>query len=281
MPKELAEIQEPEWFGWLAWGLGKARRLPVIGTFWHYAKCRATKNVLHDLHDQLLHRLRRLAPAVADFDSEYDAAHLATQVCTESRRIVSAFLELGANDLHACIKLLKPPLDEGDSEGWRVATWVRSEPEDDRPFEQGDYNAHKVSANTVWSALLGENDGKEDWRPYCCFACNDLRENTNFMCDRDNWRRYYRSVLVFPIRYVADNVGEASGIIGFLAFDSPKKNAFPGLPDIMATSDDPAAFRQKLEKHAIFHLGAIIADTLGAVLREAHKSNNDGEGGES
>jgi len=52
-------------------------------------------------------------------------------------------------------------------------------------------------------------------------------------------------------------------VSGFLAFDSPKVNAFPGLPDIFNFREDLHHYHTPLRKSAIFQMGAALADTLG------------------
>lgn len=260
-------------------GLRKVRGGRLV---WHIRNA-ATRTPAMQLHTGLIHPLRRLAFAMADqgWDrSKITAATLALQVCTECRRLVGGVFELPDNQLHCCIKLFLPGSSAGgDNQGDhdRVATWVRSEPLDDRPVEEGDSNTHLVVRNSVWSALLGSSDGETVWRPFTCFACNDLAKRGElFRCDRENWQRYYRSTLVFPIRYPTNEQGTEFDCIGFLAFDSPRTGAFPGLPDIYDHRQSPQEYRDLLEKSTVFHLGSIIVDVMGTILRDPY-TRKDGE----
>ena len=151
-----------------------------------------------------------------------------------------------------------------------MATWVRSEPLDDRPVETGEENAHEVEKNTVWSSLMGVSDGKMSWRPFPCFACNDLAAaGASFRCDRRDWQNYYRSALVFPLRFPPRKQSIEYVNLGFLAFDSPKCNAFAGIPNIFDFSDNPTGFQNALEKRMAFNLGGAMADILTTCMSQA------------
>jgi len=149
----------------------------------------------------------------------------------------------------------------------RVATWVRSEPFDTRPVEDTIEQSHAVSRNSVWSAILGRNDGKTGWAKFRSFSRNDLTKHPEvFCCDREDWQRYYRSTLVVPIRYPSNRLGTDHNHLGFVAYDSPDKNVFRGLPDLFKYREDPVGYSDRLESSAAFHLAAILGDTLGSLL---------------
>jgi GAF domain-containing protein len=212
--------------------------------------------------------MQRLAPDVSSREKELaSASTLALQICTEYRKLMGTFLELPETKLHCCFKLMAPQ-SPGDTED-RVATWVRSEPFDGRPVEDGIANAHAVTRNSVWSAMLSKNDGKTTWDKFRSFSCNDLRRHSDFRCDRKDWDRYYRSTLVVPIRYPANNLGTEHNHLGFVAFDSLTEGAFRGLPDIFNYREDPTGYSERLESSAAFHLAAVLADTLGSFLGPA------------
>jgi hypothetical protein len=63
--------------------------------------------------------------------------------------------------------------------------------------------------------------------------------------------------------------------IGFLEFDSMKRKVFTGMPSSFEHIKDPSGFRAKLEKNAIFHSGAIIADSLSMCLRPYYESRKN------
>jgi hypothetical protein len=237
---------------------------------------RSSIGLLRPLHFNVIHRMRRLSVQMTDeSDDPEAAAHLALELCTQCRTTMCRLLELNSNELHCCLKLMvtRPGAPDED----RVATWARSEPLDDRPIETGDANAHLVNANSVWSALMGRNDGITGWRPFSCFACNDLtKRHELFKCDRENWTRYYKSTLVFPLRYQENPQCTSYRNIGFLAFDSHNTSAFKGLPDIFDFRDDPSGYRDLLEDCTAFHLGAIFADTLSGFLRTAYERKHLG-----
>lgn len=205
------------------------------------------------------------------------ATRYATDICTEARELLGTFLELEPNDLHCCLKVMIA--SSGRPEDDRVATWARSEPLDDRPLNGKGDQGHLVSRNTVWSALLGRSDGNHLWRVFNCFCCNDLlKHGDKFRCDRENWSRYYRSTLVFPLRYRVEQTETPYRHIGFLAFDSPKIGAFRRLPNIFDSWDEPSPYRNELELRTAFHLGAICADVLGTFLRRAYEDHGHIQG---
>lgn len=257
----------------LEWGAKAARFVKAERLVWRI-KHQAAFTLVRRCHLNVVHRMRRLAHCMQDGDAE-QAAHLALQVCTECRKLLGTFLEIKDNRLHCCIKLLE--LDRLDGHEDKVSTWVRSEPMDDRPAEQGIGNAHLIRTNSVWSAFYGRSDGKTQWRQMNCFACNDLTAHPEFVCDRQDWAQYYRSTLVFPIRYPIDAQATTYDYIGFLAFDSPDTGSFRGLPDIFEYKDRPADYREKLEESTAFHVGALLADVLGTFLRPAFENRPEKE----
>ena len=247
-----------------AWVLRKAQLGRVIVV----VRDRATLGILAPFHFQVVHAMQQLSASMTTKlpDGQDAATQLAIRVCNECRMLMGHALELNANELHCCFKVMVSGTVAGDRE--RVATWVRSEPLDDRPVETGEANSHEVGKNTVWSSLMGVSDGKTNWRPFPCFACNDLpAAGENFQCDRKDWQQYYKSSLVFPLRYTQREQSAAFINMGFLAFDSPKCNAFAGIPNIFDFIGSPSGFQDALEKRMAFNLGAAMADVLSACVR--------------
>lgn len=221
---------------------------------------------LCQIHTEFIHSARKLAIIAASGNADL-AAEQAFRICNASHRMMANFLELPPHQLHCCLKLIYEG-DHSAPEDDKIGTWVRSEPFDDRPIALPQDDFHPIKNNSVWSALYGLNDGMTNWqRPRRCFACNDLPKRGEwFKCDRTNWQHWYRSALVFPIRYPLDAQGNKMLNIGFLAFDSPRTNVFHGLPDIFDYRESPSEYHDLLEASAVFHLGAIFADTMGTFL---------------
>src|SRR5206468_7133246 len=112
-----------------------------------------------------------------------------------------------------------------------VRTVARSHSRGSRSRPIGQDDLHAVEQNTVWSSLLGRFDGHTAWQPLRAFSCNDLvKHGAVFACTRTDWQNLYQSVLVFPLMFAAAEAGRFE-FVGFLAFDSRRKNAFPGVPD--------------------------------------------------
>jgi hypothetical protein len=112
------------------------------------------------------------------------------------------------------------------------------------------------------------------WGPdFTCFSCNDLPGmGEAFHCKRTGWQSYYKSAVVFPLRYAKTIDGSTLGNIGFLAFDSPQINAFAGLPNIFKYRERPGDYSVGLHSSPIFHLGAIFSDALGTFLGSAYEA---------
>ena len=237
-------------------------------------KSQANLGLVCQLHEQVIHHSRDLGMRMEKWvHTEAETTALAKNVCTSSMQLMSNFLELKPGYLNCCFKVLHPSIDKGTN--FKVASWTRSSPYDSRQKDKTEYT---VKDNSVWSAMFGEYDGKTNWdEPYDCFTCNDLWKYSNFQNSRKDWKTFYRSCLVFPIKYISYEEGQpVDNLIGFLAFDSPKAGAFGNVPDIFKYSSDlesRAKYYSLLHSSPTFHIGAIIADTLSMFLRSAYSNN--------
>ena len=210
--------------------------------------------------------MRRLALDTVSNDQDVGktSTRQAMTTATAMRNALGNILDLDEHSLHCSIKVFQ--------EDGHVATWARSSPLDDRPVETSG-EAKPISDGTPWCALMGKDDGITRWRKIRCFASNDLtqaNEKRLLTIGRENWSHYYKSALVFPLIYYNECENNQSPVIfGFLCFDSPEQNAFPGLPDIFRYRDphDLQSYHRALSKQAAFHMGAIMADTLSVFLR--------------
>ena len=195
------------------------------------------------------------------------ASEMAIEFCSACALLMEQIIESEHNDLHCCLKVI---VKGENGRGDLIQTWARSEPADER---DDDEIGIELKQNTIWGAFSGGSDGKNHWRRMCCFCCNDL---TQFVNEYDNgrkeWSKFYKAKLVFPVRYLDKVKPNTWETIGFLEFDSTKSGAFPGMPCAFDHAKDPASYRSKLEKSAIFHTGAIIADSLSMCLRPYYES---------
>lgn len=259
---------------WLSRGATILRHLKLgrkVLTATREAACYST---LKRFHIDVLHRMRQISSLVPDLTSDLEEPSLiAQEVCTECRRVLGTLLEIHPNHLHCCIKVFVDPATDGGS----VATWVRSDPVDDRPPEMGRTKAHRVRENTVWAALLGDTDGNWPWRQHRVFGCNDLTNHRGqFKCTREHWDRYYKATLAVPIRFPTNHQKNEYDVIGFLTFDSPKPGVFRKVPNIFDYMDQsPAEYGQALESCMAFHATGILADTLGAFLHIIKNRSNE------
>jgi len=273
-PSFIQSLTNAQSFGdLLVWG-ARALRAIHMKSFVREVRSRAALGLFIRLHNNVVHRMRALAVRMDEWEhQQIETSTLARDFCTECNILLADLLELDTNHLHCCIKVLSRGQEPNDD---IVKTWIRSEPYDARE-EDGLTNGYHVCDNSVWAALLGRFDGRINWeQPFACFACNDLFEHgEDYRNSRVNWRAYYRSTLVYPLRYLTYENGERRfNAIGFLAFDSPVKNAFPRAPDIYkyrSELDKRADYISRLSAIAAFQVGAVIADTLSMFLRSAYE----------
>ncbi len=264
--KEGGESEREGFSGWL----GSAAKLvrasgPPGKWLLREIKTTASYHQYKELH-HVLHSLRKIPHHSPEMLCD---PALAVEICTSFQSLMGAILEKRDQELHCCIKVLLK-----SSDGDRVGTIGRSEPYDHRPQENDAEAAHLVERNSVWCCLLGRNDGKFEWPVFSCFACGDLQAHPlDFKCDREHWQQFYRSTLVFPLRYIKDEVNSSFVTFGFLAFDSPLANAFGDLPDIFRYRERWHVYHQRLQKRAVFHVGAVFADTLSVLMRRAFEQN--------
>ncbi len=233
---------------------------------WRYDRANA---VLKPMHLEVMHCMRDLASQMRDLNRNHQAtARAAVELCTACRRSMSRLLKVSANHLHCSLKMM-----EENGEPVRVATLGRSKPFDERPSRPGDDDGDPVESSTTFASLLGRSDGATLWnRDFTCFCCNDLlKYGPRFRCSRENWAKYYRSVLVLPLRYPRTCDNRDVGYLGFLMFDSPKTGTFAGLPEIFDYQDRAADYLEKLHASPVFNLGAIFADALATFLSPVYE----------
>ena len=226
--------------------VGKVRRRAALGYF-------------ELLHLDIVHRIRKLGDCLGRAEVDQTrTAETAINLCSGCALLMGRVVEAEHNDLHACFKVIVKGQDGVD----RIRTLARSEPQDGREVNGA---GSPLAGNTAWHVFSGTNDGRVKWPQLNCFCCNDLTQHVSeYDNGRGNWSEFYQSKLIFPIRYIA-RPGEYE-VIGFLEFDS-KKGAFVGMPNAYDYVRKANEYRTELENSAIFHAGAIIADTLSLCLR--------------
>lgn len=264
---DLRDIGVDGWIKLSVWIARIARKLGAEG-FILRAKHYITLQTLLPVHLQAVHQLRRLGLDICDqkIDDE-TAPHVARQAvdaCTAMRNCMANLLDLSESQLHCNIKLF-------GSDG-TILTWARSKPRDDRPHELDAKVGRPITDGSVWCALLGKSDGRRAWRQHKCFACNDLLTASHrhqFICGRDNWQQFYKSILAYPLMYRDEADATEAHVFGFLSFDSPNSRVFLGTPNIYdyCEADQWSNYHDRLQGNATFHLGAIMADTLSMVLK--------------
>jgi len=252
------------------------RRIGLRGVV-RRTKSRAWWTLLAAFHEDLVFRMRTFCVTLADWQNHpLNASYAAQDVCTEACRLMARLLESPENELHCCMLVFAPGTDDVRE---YVETWARSNPHDARRPLLGQADRHPVSKNTIPCALLGRDDGHTHWKPLRCFASNDLQAHEQlFVTTRTDWAEFYRSVLVFPLTYPTGQDAGRFETIGFLAFDSLKRNAFAGVPDAFEYRDRWTEYHKQLAKTAVFQLGAAVGDILAMFLRPLY-TKQSGPGG--
>ena len=223
---------------WL-WRVARRLKRPTIRSaadaiHYHYAQ-----KILWPLHWEVVHEMRDFALILCDPQpNTYEAKRKAQKLCTNLRELMGMLVRQPDHYVHCCLKMF--PEDAGNPSVNRVEVWARSTPLDGRAhLIDHDPTINLVSRNSRWAALLRQYDGTTHWgqHEYTCFSCNALEKHKQFRCDIPDWERYFKSVMVFPLRYC--KAPDDQQVIGFLQFDSPRQHAFTRMPDIFEYVNDP------------------------------------------
>lgn len=251
----------------MVWMSRIARKLKA-DQFVGMVRRRASLSYLTYLHEDVVHEMRKFALACECCgdsqqwnEKSWDIiGPPATGFCTACRKLYCDLAELEDHQIHCCLKSITILPDGKEI----VETWARSEPISQRD----DTEVHPVADNTVWSCLLGRNDGNQAWDLFNCFSSNNLvNYSEQFKNSRRNWQKYYKSTLVFPLRYVNRRGTTHFDTFAFLALDSKKEGAFKGMPEIFEHVRERDVFHDKARNCAMFQAGAAIADSLSMFLR--------------
>jgi len=254
-------IEATVWLSRLARKLGAEQ---FVGS----VRRRAALSYLTYLHEDVVHEMRKFALACEHCGSSKTWDEKSWEIigppavgfCTACRKMFCDLAELEDNQIHCCLKSITVSGDGSEI----VETWARSEPIDFRD----ESIRHPINENTVWSALLGRNDGLQTWSLFNCFSSKNLLEHSDqFKNSRPDWQKHYKSVLVFPLRYTNRRGTTHFDTFGFLALDSKKVGAFKRMPDIFEHIREKDVYHDKARICTMYQAGAAIADTLSMFLR--------------
>ena len=181
-----------------------------------------------------------------------------------TRDMLAKIIAVAPQSLHCTIKTLQGT-EETSKENWEVYTLARSTP-CNRPAEFHPVS-HLVGKNSSFAALVGCNEPFNIWLPYAhvCFACNNLTKHNKYSCSRKNWNRYFKSTVVFPLRY-RKVTQQRHRIVGFLTFDCNSTNVFGNIPDIFEYKDKPEEYNHRLQLSSVYHVGGMVADILATTI---------------
>ena len=244
-----------------------------LGPLWGQHKSKILHEMVKDLHLEIAHSTKDYAFSLTEAGDERHALtqRAGVSLCTKSLNLMSQVLGLSDYDLNCSLKVCTKTTN-GDL---AIGSLARGEPGDSRPY--GDQDIHLVSKNTVWCALMAMDQNEIEWskKPINCFACNDLpKEKGRFSCDRENWDSIYKSTLVYSLKCLDYRTTEKR-LYGFLAFDSPKRDAFKNVPNVFDyCNGEISQYNQLLRESTAFHLGAIIADNLAGMIKPFYEAKN-------
>ncbi len=261
----------PEYNTWVAiyraanWCISK---LPGIRKSWARAKDqfrdRLQKQTASIVHKKFIHSLRDYL-VHASVNQTFDSPG-AVRMLDEAAGLMQHMASGSTSTIHACLKLLAK--NPGDSDDPYVYTLSRSNSgyASGRGRRLGSKWASELSKNTAFCAIIGHTDGRRGWqKTFDSFSCNDLlRYGDDFVCGREDWRTWYQSTLVYPIR--CHPPGQDYHVhLGFLTFDTENLGGFPGVPCSFdfTTVDD---YTHACEDSAMWNIGALMADSLAMAL---------------
>ena len=200
-------------------------------------------------------------------------------LASSERDVMAKLLGVPNQDIHCTIKLCHWPQGITDKGLCEIHTIARSEP-CERPPEYYP-KKHLAKDNSAFASLVGCDDNKNRWTdPFCCFLCNDLTKE-NFDCSRENWQKYFKAALVFPLRNLHYAKGQ-SRIVGFLTFDSEKTSIFGRIPNIFSyRRKNKSTYNTKCIYSTVVQVGGLLADTLfmtvnGVLIYEKQRGENNG-----
>lgn len=101
-------------------------------------------------------------------------------------------------------------------------TYVRSEMKSTRDDDHPKIFEVKTGANSAFDEALRYIPGRPSY-----FYSSDLTKNSEYRNQRPNWKSYYKSTLVVPVRYAdSSKVGQndVTDDVGFLCVDSMSRN---------------------------------------------------------
>jgi hypothetical protein len=196
------------------------------------------------------------------------AVESANDLCEGIARAMAALLNVDTSTINCRIEVVLP-VSEGtkDLSEASVGILASSRPLPDRsrtlPLVQP-----KIGEDSAWASICGVGDSIVDWPSLECFVSNNLRKHANiYKSHLDDWQSYYKSILVFPIRF--QGVDNNFYLIGILIFESKSENTFTGLPDIydFDVKGDLTQYLVSLNESAAFHYGMAMAEILTGGMR--------------
>lgn len=242
--------------------------LKVLRIITGFAYRKYLKDIFAAQHLLVAHSIRNIAEKAerTGFDSldrkDFDplALHCSLALAT--------YLNRDQKDICCTIKFCCPTQDP--KQKVEVITLGRSHP-NSRPCPPNgrEPKKHYVEENSSLCALLGRDDGKNTWTkplPYF-FSPNLDRYQKKFQCSRSEFKSYYKTILVLPLRVQNFN-NETVTIYGFLTFDSLKKRIFRGrgAVDTRKHHSNWTKYTRSVECSPLINFCGSMADNITSML---------------
>lgn len=191
------------------------------------------------------------------------------QLANVCRNAMAELLNCDRRQIHCTIKYFAAATN-WPKRRLKLWTFARSKEGSGRPMILGPGRMISAYQNSLFASIIGINDSKNAWesRPRQCFSCNNLTEVPNYVDSKKNWSVYYKSSVVFPLRYTRGGEQLTDCIFGFLTFDSLLANAFHGVPSRFDYIGRPDEYMEEFVKTKVYHVGCALADciTMGTML---------------
>lgn len=239
-------------------------------------------SILAVLHQEAIHGIRKFmvnGHLLSECGREWKT-HALEVLANSCRNAFATAIGRNKEKIHCAIKLYKgdKSIPRGD---WIVWTLARSELLTSRPFTLrnnfGPEEGQKAKENSAYASITGCSDGQTEWgaqvnQVYSCFYCDNLIKHTNYVNSRDKWKDYYKSAIVFPLRWIKGQNSKIE-VKGFLSFDSDTENSFgSNLSCIYNTSFDE--YQKTLQDSVAYQVGGMIADVLATTINLQDKIDN-------
>ena len=189
-------------------------------------------------------------------------------LATACRNAMAEVLTCDRSQIHCTIKYFAASTKDKPEYRAKLWTFARSYEGSGRPMILGPAKKISLHRNSAFASIMGIPDKNNVWEtwPHLCFSCNNLTEVPKYVDSKKNWSSFYKSSVVFPLRYTKGAKQLTDCILGFLTFDSPLTNVFHGVPSRFDYVGRPDEYMKDFMKTDLYHVGSTLADSITMAL---------------